>query len=328
MPVESPAFETKVQRMLKVTERLIDASEQRQMHLLHDHPWDAPVDKPFLMKRERISIYGTPYWDLASEEEIRRLSIEEIVTWWSGFVGLEQLVSEYYMRLVNLRKFRTLPRLETYLKHFVKEEIVHTLVFLKAMDYYGSEMYEVPEFVRSLFDDNASTGEYPLMAVYLTMMVEWLADIQQHLDTDADYVHVLAKSVVHAHWREEMRHIKFGQNVILALADTDQDFIDKARQFTPVFLRQVVDQGVTNIECFDRVGFKHPAFADKEALLEAVIGSPHRQALNRELVRPMMRYFVTSGIYVPQYHALWAEQGFEADIQEALAGDDDASQYA
>ena len=166
------------------------------------------------------------------------------------------------------------------------------------------------------------------MSVYLTMVVEWVADIQQHLDTDADYVQPLAKSVVHGHWREEMRHIKWGQNVILALAGTDPDFLEKARQFTPVYLRQLVDQGVTNIECFDRIGFAHPAFEDKEALLEAVTTSPHRQALNRELVRPMMRYFVTGGIYVPAYHTLWEEQGFGADIEEALAGDDDASTYA
>lgn len=309
----------KAKRLFDLTHRLIDASEKRSMHPTSDHPWEIAVGKPWLKKKERISIYGTPYWDLATEEEKRLLSIEEVVTWWSGFIAFEQLVSEYYMRVINTGKFRDLPHVEAYMRHFVKEEIVHTIVFKKAIAYFGSEAYELPnEFLRSFYDDNAMSGPYPLMAVYLTMLVEWMADLYQHLDTDADYIHPLGKAVVLEHWKEEMRHIKWGQNMIVGLAHTDPEFQQAIREFTPVYLRQFVDQGITNIDCFERIGFRDPAFQDKEKLAEAVLYNDHRRSLNSEVTQPMMAYFVSSEIYDPQYRQFWEQNGFAEDIDHIM----------
>jgi len=320
MLIDHETNNRKAKRLFNLTHRLIDASEKRSMHPTADHPWDLAVTKPCLKKIERISIYGTPYWDLATEEEKRVLGIEEVVTWWSGFISFEQLVSEYYMRAINTGKFSDLPHVESYMRHFVKEEIVHTIVFKKAIAYYGSEPYALPdEMLRSFYDDNAMSGPYPLMAVYLTMLIEWMADLYQHLDVDADYVHPLAKAVVHEHWKEEMRHIKWGQNMIVCLADTDPEFQQAIREFTPLYLRQFVDQGITNIDCFHRIGFSHPAFLDKEALTEAVLYNEHRQRLNSEVTQPMMAYFVSSGIYDPQYRHFWEQHGFAGDIDHILS---------
>lgn len=311
--------EQKQQRLFSLTRRLIEASEKGGMTTLAHHPWDIPVgDMPMLRKRERISIYGTPYWDLATEKEKQLLAREELVTWWSGFIGLEQLVIEYYMRVINKGTFAKLPHIEDYMKHFIKEELVHTMVFKKAVAYFGSEVYPMPEFMRSFYDDNAGSGEYPLMSVYMTLLLEWMADLYQQLDVDADYVHPLAKAVVKEHWKEEMRHIKWGQNMVLGLAHTDPEFQTAVREFTPIYMRQLVDQGVTNIDCFNRVGMSHPAFQDHEALLDAVLYSEHRKQLNVELCLPMMRYFVTTGIYHPDYHDLWIDQGFGVELDMVL----------
>jgi hypothetical protein len=315
--VNAPQQEQK--GLANVTKRLIAASEKRSMSTSKDHPWDDAVTlNPVLRKRERVSIYGTPYWDLASENERERLSKEEVVTWWSGFIHFEGLVSEYYMRVINNGGFRNLPYVEEYMKHFVKEEIVHTIVFDKAIRYFGSELYQAPEFMRTFYDDNAGTGEYPLMAVYLTMVIEWLADLYQRLDVDADYVHPLAKAVVREHWKEETRHIKWGQSMIMSLANADPEFQLHAREMTPVYLRQLIDQGVTNTECFERIGIKHEAFQDHEKLLEAVLYSPHRKRLNDDLAIPLIRYFVAAGLYDDKYRDLWESQGFGEVVNRVL----------
>ena len=306
-------------RLSSITRRLIAASEKRSMSTCKDHPWgDVLTINPVLRKRERVSIYGTPYWELASENERHKLANEELITWWSGFIQLEGLVSEYYMRVLNSGVFKNLPYVEEYMKHFVKEEIVHTIVFAKAIKYYGGEMYQVPDFLRTFYDDNAGTGEYPLMAVYLTMVIEWIADLYQRLDVDADYVHPLAKAVVREHWKEETRHIKWGQSMIVSLANTDPEFQLRAKEMTPVYLRQLIDQGVTNTECFERIGFEHKAFQDHEQLLESVLYSPHRQQLNVEMALPLIRYFVSAGIYDDVYRELWESQGFGEVINVVL----------
>lgn len=310
--------EPKKQRLFSLTRKLIETSERGGMTTLAHHPWDVEVGEPWIRKKERISIYGTPYWDLATEDEKRRLALEETVSWWSGFIGLEQLVIEYYMRVVNHGTFAKLPHIEEYMKHFIKEELIHTLVFQKAISYYGSTVYPMPEFMRSFYDDNAGTGDYPLMAVYMTMLIEWVADLYQQLDVDADYIHPLAAAVVREHWKEEVRHIKWGQNMIIGLADTDPEFQRGIREFTPIYMRQLVDQGVTNIDCFNRVGMAHPAFQDHEKLLETVLYSEHRKRLNVELCVPMVRYFVAAGIYDPAYHELWLEQGFGEELDIVL----------
>ncbi len=307
-------------RLTTVTQRLIASSEKRSMSTLHDHPWDEPVtDSPYLRKRERISIYGTEYWDKAREEEIQRLSMEETITWWSAFIHLESLVVEYYMRQLNNGAFNDLPAvIRDYMTHFIKEELVHTLVFKKSIAYYGSEIYPMPDFLRSFYDDNAGTGKYPLMAVYLTMIIEWIADQYQRLDVDAEYVHPMAKKVVHEHWKEEMRHIKWGQTMIKNLIHTDPEFKCHAQELTPVYVRQLIDQGVTNIDCFDRVGFSDPAFKDTETLLDTVLYSEHRQKLNSDLITPLLHYFITSEIYDESYRHIWEMHGFGNDLDALL----------
>jgi len=59
------------------------------------------------------------------------------------------------------------------------------------------------------------------------------------------------------------------------------EFLESARQYTPVFVRQFVDAGVCNVEAFNLVEFKNPAFQDTETLIREVIDNPHRRQLNR-----------------------------------------------
>lgn len=320
MRMDPRSVEQKQRQLFQVTQRLIDASEKRSMHPTHDHPWDENLDLTqfHLKKKECISIYGTKYWDLATEEQRRLLGNEEVITWWSGFIGLEQTVIEFYMRIINNGTFEKLPHIEEYMKHFIKEEIVHTLVFKKTIDYFKGEVYKLPPFIKTFLDENVITGEYPLMSIYITMLLEWIADLYQKMDTDADYVHPLAHAVVKEHWREEMRHIKWGQSMIINLMDSDPEFKKNAQEFTPVYMRQLVDQGITNMECFERLGLTSGAFEDREAVLEAVLYNDHRKALNLQLTVPMMRYFVASGIYSETYHDLWLANDFGTELSIVL----------
>lgn len=310
--------QSKVERLIEVTKRLTSASEKQSMSTLRDHPWDLEITEPVhLRNEERISIYGTPYWDLATEDERRRLGFEELISWWSAFVHLESLVVEGYQAELNNGAFSSMPEVREYMRHFIKEELVHTIVFDKGIRYFGGEIYEAPEFLGSLFRD-LGNGKDPLLSVFIVMMIEWVADEYQRLDTSADYIHPMAKTIVRTHWKEEMRHIKWGQNMIKNLIHTDDEFRINAQQLTPIFLRQQIDQGVTNVDCFDRVNIAHPAFEDKEALLDAVLYSDHRKKLNSQITAPLLNYYINSGIYTAEYHDLWVAQGFSDDLELIL----------
>jgi hypothetical protein len=124
---------------------------------------------------------------------------------------------------------------------------------------------------------------------------------------------------VREHTREEARHIAWAQEMIKGLGDRVPETMDNIRQFTPVFVRQFVDAGVTNVQCFERMQFKDPAFHNMEELLEAVLTNEHRVRLNRELLRPVMDFFVEAGIYQPAYESLWHDAGFSDDIRASLS---------
>lgn len=319
MNISEEEHNTKISKLTKLTERLIKTSEKNSMSTLHDHPWEVELtESVYLRNMERISIYGTPYWDKASEEERRLLGFEEMITWWSGFIHLESLVVEAYQAELNKGCFSPYPEIRQYMRHFIKEELIHTIVFEKGINYFGGKVYPMTDFLGSFFHDHTGNGKDPLLAVFLTMMIEWVADEYQRLDTSDDYIHPMAKTIVQAHWKEEMRHIKWGQNMIKNLIHTDPEFKENVQQLTAIYLRQQIDQGVTNIECFERVKFKDPAFEDKEALIEAVLYSEHRQKLNSQLVEPLLYYYVNSGVYDEKYHDVWEGQGFGEDIMNII----------
>jgi para-aminobenzoate N-oxygenase AurF len=307
-------------RLATLSAQLTAASEARQMSITSSHPWDEPVTSDtWLRARDKLSIYGTPYFDLATPQEIQRLSVLELGTWWNGFIVFERLVTEYYMRLINQGTFRELPEVERYMHHFCREEINHVLVFEKGLRRFGVDWFPVPESMTDFYVDNSASGKYPLMNVYLTLVIEWIADLYQRTDVDGDEVCQFAKTVVREHTREEARHIAWAQQMIVSLAGEVPGFLDQAQQFTPMFVRQFLDSGITNVDCFERVEFKDPAFRDVESLLVTLIDSPHRKRIHQKMMKPVFKFFCSSGIYQRDYHDLWVDAGFAEDLADAGA---------
>lgn len=307
-------------KLTALSQQLTAASESRQMSVVSSHPWhEVPGPTTWLRARNKLSIYGTPYYRLATESELQRLSVLELGTWWNGFIVFERLVTEYYMRLINKNQFASLPAVGRYMHHFCREELTHALVFEKAMSHFGVEPFAVPEGMTDFYIDSSASGEYPLMNVYLTLVIEWIADLYQRTDVDAQHVSPLAQAVVREHTREEARHIAWAQQMIMSLTSEVPGFLENARQFTPPFCRQFLNGGVTNVDCYERVGFADPAFRDVESLLECVLDSEHRRSVHQALMRPLHRFFVQAGIYDKKYHDLWEDAGFGPDVRQALA---------
>lgn len=308
------------QELKEVVDRLNRASVSRQMHLEDDHPWDEEVtNTTWLRKREALSIYGTHYYELATEEERRQLSIQELGTWWQAFMVLEKILTEYYMRLINNGAFQARPEIVDYMLHFSREEITHSMIFHKAMDHFQIELFEVPEFLKDFYVDNCEEGKTPLMSIYLTMLLEMVADYYQRFDVDGPEVSPLAKAIIKEHTREEARHIEWAKNMIFRLAQEDPGFLEQAQQYTPPFMRQLLDQGVTNVDCFTRVNFAHPAFQDIEAVLETVLYNDHRRKIHQEIAKHTIRFLVQAGIYDEKYHELWEAQDLAEDVELAKA---------
>ena len=305
-------------RLIDVTERFNQLSESSTMSIISSHPWDVSKDEnTWLRGREKISLHGTKYFDLATEDEKRRLSIEEMGTWWTGFLVFENIVTEYYMKLVNDGCFAAFPTVVEYMHHFCREEINHAMVFQKAMAHFGIAPFPRLENF-NLLDTYApwKEGELPVFNVYLTLIIEWIADLYQRIDLGPES-HPLAVTVVREHQKEEARHIAWGQEMVRSLMAEQESCLPDIQQITPGFIRSFLDTAVTNFECYDRVGFADPAFQDVEALCEAVINNDSRKQIHQQLMKPVFDYWLDVGVYNSEHHRLWVNAGFEEDLVAA-----------
>ncbi|MCQ9639003.1 diiron oxygenase [Chryseobacterium sp. WG14] len=299
-------------------EKLNKASEKKQMSLLLDHPWDEPTDQVWLKKRENISIYGTPYYDLASEEERRLLSVYETGAWWYTFIVFENLVSEYYMKIVNHGSLKRFPEVVQYIHHFCKEEIVHAMVFRKAMNYFNIAPFPVPLNLREIYSHNASMSEFPLKAIYLTILIEWLAENNAMEDCNSKEISKLSRAVAVEHHKEEARHIEWGKNMIREFIDVVPEFLNEAREITAPMLRSMLDMSISSIMVYARVGFKDKAFKNYKELIPTVLNAENRKKINSRIMAPMMRYFIEIGICTYENIEIWKANGFEKDVEDAI----------
>jgi hypothetical protein len=305
-------------RFSDLLEKLNKASEKKQMSLLLDHPWDEPIDNVWLKKRENISIYGTSYYDLASEEERRLLSVYETGAWWYTFIVFENLVSEYYMKIVNHGSLKRFPEVVKYIHHFCKEEIVHAMVFRKAMNYFNIAPFPVPLNLREIYSHNASMSEFPLKAIYLTILIEWLAENNAMEDCNSKEISKLSRAVAVEHHKEEARHIEWGKNMIREFIDVVPDFLNEAREITAPMLRSMLDMSISSIMVYARVGFKDKAFKNYKELIPTVLNAENRKKINSKIMAPMMRYFVEIGICTHENIEVWKANGFEKDVEDAI----------
>lgn len=299
-------------------EKLNKASERKQMSLLLDHPWDEPTDQVWLKKRENISIYGTPYYDLATEEERRLLSVYETGAWWYTFIVFENLVSEYYMKIVNHGSLKRFPEVVKYIHHFCKEEIVHAMVFRKAMNYFNIAPFPVPLNLREIYSHNASMSEFPLKAIYLTILIEWLAENNAMEDCNSKEISKLSRAVAVEHHKEEARHIEWGKNMIREFIDVVPEFLNEAREITAPMLRSMLDMSISSIMVYARVGFKDKAFKNYKELIPTVLNSENRKKINSRIMAPMMRYFIEIGVCNHENKEVWKANGFEKDVEDAI----------
>lgn len=321
--LEEHSLSPKFARLLK---KLNKASERKQMDLLLDHPWDEDAsDEVWLKRRDTISIYGTKYYDLATEDERRRLSMMETGAWWTTFIVFENLVSEYYMKIINHEQLQMFPEVVEYMHHFVKEEIVHSMVFRKGMRHFKLDPFPVPDNLKDFYNDNASIAEFPMKAIYYTIMIEWFAENNAMIDLDNDFVSPLARAIAVEHHKEEARHIAWGQNMVIEFSKVIPGFLEEAQQFTAPWLRNMMDMSTVNPVSYERVNFAHPAFQDQEALFEEVIFSKNREKIVEEVMRPLIEFCVDAGIYAPEYHDIWVASRFDYIIDKIFAEREEAA---
>lgn len=299
--------------------RLNKISEKKQMNLIDSHPWEEPYDEnAWLKRRENLSIYGTKYYDFATEEELVRLAKYETGGWWAAFITFENLVTEYYMKLINHQVLAQFPSIIEYMHHFCKEEIVHSMVFRKAMEHFKIAPLNVSEFLKDFYQDNASMEEFPLKAIYLTIIIEWLAENNAIIDLHNDFVSPLAAAVAIEHNKEETRHMAWGKRMVAEFCNQVPGFMDEAREFTPGFLRGILDTIFGNLDILELVNFSHPVFQNVDDYFETVIFSENKKRIDKEIVTPIFEFFIEIGIYHSDYRDFWEESRFIEIIDSIL----------
>ncbi|WP_426320504.1 diiron oxygenase [Pseudoduganella sp. R-43] len=199
----------------KTVRTLINASHRKLLFLDQVVDWEKGIDfsKPPKVA-ESSWIYGTPYWDMLTEEQRNEVLWLETGRDVSYFIWLEQTLPELYVGYVNQYHGVLSDDVREYLMVFSREEIVHTLMFRRYLDKANLRLWSHPENIPnySLFERQLA-GKHPVYGICWNLLIEWFAELNSIFQTQTDGIDPLTRQMFKEHHLEEVRHIAFAKTI-------------------------------------------------------------------------------------------------------------------
>ncbi|POM25829.1 P-aminobenzoate N-oxygenase AurF [Actinomadura rubteroloni] len=171
--------------------------------------WDAPFDKekPFL-PLERVSLYGTPFWDGLTHARRVELSRHELASVSAAGIWLEMCLMQLFLRFLYDVDPRT-AHAQFGLTE-VGDETRHVVMFAKLMERLGTPVYGPPAPVRNIGRLFKALGSGPSMwAVFL--VGEEIFDRMQRAAMADTLVQPLIREISRIHVVEEARHVRYAR---------------------------------------------------------------------------------------------------------------------
>lgn len=258
--------------------------------------WSAPAPDTAWMKAEwSLGLYGTRYWDLLDDEQRRRLAFLEVTKLWYSFVEVEQFQVRLQVDLVLKDQTRRIPdEIREYYVHFCKEELVHTLMFIRALRHFGAPTFpdEVGKF-RLL-----AGGLDWIAAAAIVVTFESFAEETEHRTVDDPTVHPVVRQIGTSHHIEEARHITFGQELVAAFWHTlTAEQRDEATRLLVGVVALSLDDLAMHLDVLRAMRLTRPEFADLRAVADEARRSEYRVELNRRMFRDIFAFLRDVDIY-------------------------------
>lgn len=272
-------------------------SYENTMDLKVHIPADTVFDTSMYAKKEEHTwLYNTPYYETLTEAQRIELSWLEVGRMTSGFIWLEQTIPSMFMNIVNDNQGKLTDEAEEYLTLFSKEELVHTLGFKRLMSLAKMPLWKPYEDLRGLVFNVLPNFE-PRVRVYVTMLVEWIAEQGAMHSTQSDEIEPNLREFLLRHHNDEIRHLAFGKMLSESFfKNGNPEEIAQIRQMSQQLIPSMIQSYSFDTEIGDYTSFEYPIKPEDEQKIAELRGSPELKKLNEERFSEMYQWLADQDI--------------------------------
>ncbi|WP_426167484.1 diiron oxygenase [Pseudoduganella sp. R-34] len=283
----------------KTVRTLINASHRKLLFLDQVVDWEKGIDfsKPPKVA-ESSWIYGTPYWDMLTEEQRNEVLWLETGRDVSYFIWLEQTLPELYVGYVNQYHGVLSDDVREYLMVFSREEIVHTLMFRRYLDKANLRLWSHPENIPnySLFERQLA-GKHPVYGICWNLLIEWFAELNSIFQTQTDGIDPLTRQMFKEHHLEEVRHIAFAKTICENYFEAaPKEELEEMCEFFQKGYGFLLDEYTYMPEIALHASFDFPIKPGDTDKIREVRNSPNNQRLNAARFRDVREWCLKHNI--------------------------------
>lgn len=272
----------------KTATRLLGSTSRNSYDPELDIDWDAPVEGSMrFMPYERVSLYGTPLWDRMSEEQRRRLSLLELMSFASTGLWFEIVLIQMLVRWVYHQDPQD-PRTQYALAE-IGDETRHIVMFAKAIARLDAPTYQPRRLVRELARIYKATAVGP--AIFApTLVAEEMTDRFQRETVNDESVHPLVRMVNRIHIVEEARHVRFAREELARQMQRIGPVAKVVSNIASAAVAGFVASSLISPDVYPAVGL------DRREAVRAARANPRTAANRRWMAEKIMAYLTEQGM--------------------------------
>ena len=252
--------------------------------------WPAAIEPgEWCMPPELISLYGTEAFEQLDDVQRQRLSLFELVNFFSLTLHGERPLVQ---GLCNQMYSRQNQEVTEYIHHFLDEENKLMVMFGEFCNRYGGKVYAQKKMV---IPKTYAKGEEDVTFFIKVLIVEELGDYYNVAMQRDDRLAPISREINRIHHADEARHIIFGRRL---LAELWNEYAPKWQEETLVGLRQWLADYLRaswadfyNPQVYRDAGVPN-AYEARQAALAAECCREHRVRVSRKLID----YFLEVGV--------------------------------
>lgn len=284
--------------------KLVQLSRERHVFSFTRFDWVEDISEAdWWVSPELLTIYGTPYYEQATEAQRKLLSKWECINLFSlNVTGEQELISG----VAELLHTPMLKEANDYLHHFIDEENQHMWYFAKFCENYAGKIYGNKKLqITTLKLDPRLAVLVRFAQIFIFEEVGHYYNLKIALD---DRVHPFIREINEAHRNDESRHITFGRILLARLAEgITEDYPPEVLQTISNHLRKYVQ--VTIESLYNPTMYRDAGFASGIAVRSALLSHPVRQEFHtRELLKKVLALLGDTNL-------IQKETSFEPDYQ-------------
>lgn len=261
--------------------KLVKLSRDRHNFSFTRFDWNVSIsDSEWWVSPELLTIYGTPYYQQASEHQLKLLSKWECINLFSLNVTGEQ---ELIAGVAELLHTPILKEVNEFLHHFIDEENQHMWYFAQFCEKFGGKIYGNKKIQLS---DLKLDSRLSILIRFAQIFIFEEVGHYYNLKIASDpRVHPFIREINEAHRNDESRHIAFGRILLARLAaGIDRDYPPETLEKISGHLRRYLQLTIESL--YNPAMYRDAGFASGIAIRTALLADPARQDFHaRELLK-------------------------------------------